>query len=170
VAHPVGLVAAAAIAARTSLAAATSAGSVRLVSSPQRFAGWLHATLVGPQRRRQPLHDVVVDRTSQAARAVSSRVAGAASLTLSGLAELGGSPDRYAPASCSNPSNSDQALGLSDLQGGWPLSQQLPPAGDNLQSVLVGRGARPNGAPVESRRRSGSGVRQLVRVQASARW
>jgi hypothetical protein len=47
VAHPVGLVAVAAIAARTSLAAATSAGSVRLaglVSSPQRFAARLHAT------------------------------------------------------------------------------------------------------------------------------
>ena len=47
VAHPVGLVAAAAIAARTSLAAATSAGSVRLaglVSSPHRFAARLHPT------------------------------------------------------------------------------------------------------------------------------
>jgi hypothetical protein len=53
VAHPFWLVAAAAIAARTSLAAATSAGSVRLavpVSSPKRLAkrlrqlGWLPAS------------------------------------------------------------------------------------------------------------------------------
>jgi hypothetical protein len=47
VAHPVGLVAAAAIAPRTSLAAPTSVGSVRLgglVSSPQRFAARLYAT------------------------------------------------------------------------------------------------------------------------------
>ena len=45
-AHPVWLVAVAAIAARTSLAAATSAGSVRLaglVSSPQRLAVRLQA-------------------------------------------------------------------------------------------------------------------------------
>jgi hypothetical protein len=32
-------------------------------------------------------------------------MAGAASLTWSGLAELDGSPNRYPPASCSNPSN-----------------------------------------------------------------
>ena len=46
-AHPVGFVAAAAIAARTSPAAPTNSGSVRLaglVSSPQRFAARLHAT------------------------------------------------------------------------------------------------------------------------------
>ena len=71
-AHPVGLVAAAAIAARTSLAAPTSAGSVRLaglVSSPQRFAARLHATwlaLIAHVMTKTPdgIHVDKIDRLS----------------------------------------------------------------------------------------------------------
>ena len=76
VAQPPWLLAAAAIAERSSLAAPTNAGSVRLaglVSSPQRFAALLQATWLA-SRRSQPLHHIVVDMALVAAASVMTLV------------------------------------------------------------------------------------------------
>jgi hypothetical protein len=53
------------------------------------------------------------------------------------LAEVAGQPEQVGAGELlETVEPCDHVLGCGDLQGGWPLIHQLPPAGANLQSVL----------------------------------